>query len=87
MWYKLNQSIGVALLIAIVGGGGGYGLYKFFTAPPLLRQDGDPEIDPRQHPYSRDAMAEFDRRMNEIQRQQAAAFQEAIDVRNSALSQ
>ena len=43
MWYKLNQAFGVILLVALVGGGGAYGLYKFVSGPPLLRQEGQPE--------------------------------------------
>jgi hypothetical protein len=84
MWYKLNECVGIGLLIAVVGGGGVYGLYKFFTAPPLLRQS-DQEYDARTNPYMRDIMAEHDRTMREIQEQQSRALQEAIEVGNSAL--
>ncbi|MEX2137941.1 MAG: hypothetical protein WD894_01680 [Pirellulales bacterium] len=84
MWYKLNECVGIILLIAVVGGGGVYGLYKFFTAPPLLRQS-DQEVDPRQNPYTRDIMAQHDRTMRELQEQQSRAFQEAVEAGNSAL--
>ena len=84
MWYKLNECVGIGLLIAVVGGGGVYGLYKFFTAPPLLRQS-DQEVDPRTNWYAREAMTEHNRAMREIQDEQSRLFQEAVETGNAAL--
>ncbi len=84
MWYKLNECVGIGLLIAVVGGGGVYGLYKFFTAPPLLRQS-DQEVDPSTNWYAREAMTEHNRAMREIQDEQSRLFQEAVETGNAAL--
>jgi hypothetical protein len=81
MWYKLNESIGIILLIAIVGGGSVYGLYKLVSGPPLLRQEGD-EVDPRTNPYARQMMAEHDRAMQKVQRQIQQNIDEAMEVGN-----
>ena len=86
MWYKLNEAIGIILLIAIVGGGAVYGLYKFVTGPPVLRQSDD-ESDPRQNAYMRDIMAEHDKAMQKIQQQIDSSMQEAMEVRDRAFSQ
>jgi hypothetical protein len=82
MWYKLNQSIGVLFLVALVGGG----IFYVFSGPPLLRQN-DQEFDPRQNSYTRSMMAEHDKFMQNLQQQQAAAFEEAMEVGRRALSQ
>ena len=84
MWYRLNECVGIVLLIAVVGGGGVYGLYKFFTAPPLLRQS-DQEVDPSTNWYAREAMAEHNRAMREVHEEQSKLFQEAVDAGNAAL--
>jgi hypothetical protein len=75
MWYKLNQSIGIILLIAVVGGAA----YYVFSGPPLLRQKGQ-EYDPRQNAYTRGMMEEHDRVMRELQRQQTEAFERVMDI-------
>ena len=84
MWYRINECVGIILLIAVFGGGGVYGLYKFFTAPPLLRQS-DQEVDPRTNAYAREIMAEHNRHMRDIQEQQSRAFDEAMEAANGAL--
>jgi len=83
MWYKLNESIGIILLIAIVGGGSVYGLYKFVSGPPLLRQEGD-EVD-ADNPYARAMMAEHNKAMRKIQDQIDRSMQESIEAGNAAL--
>jgi hypothetical protein len=83
MWYKLNESIGIILLIAIVGGGSVYGLYKLISGPPLLRQEGD-EVD-ADNPYAREMMAEHNRAMKKVQRQIQQNIDEAIETGNRAL--
>jgi hypothetical protein len=83
MWYKLNESIGIILLIAVVGGGGLYGLYKLVSGPPLLRQEGD-EVDPSTNPYAREMMAEHNRAMQKVQRQIQQNIDEAIEMGNRA---
>jgi hypothetical protein len=82
MWYKLNQSIGIVLLIAVVAGGAFY----VFSGPPLLRQN-DQHFDPRQNGYTRQIMEEHDKIMRDLQRQQAAAFEDAMEMGRRALSQ
>lgn len=82
MWYKLNESIGIILLIAVVGGGGVYGLYKFVSGPPLLRQEGD-EVD-ADNPYLRANMAEHNRAMQKVQRQIQQNIDEAMEMGNRA---
>ena len=84
MWYKLNEAIGIILLIAVVGGGAVYGLYKFVTGPPVLRQSDD-ESDPRQNAYSRSIMEEHDKAMRDIQGQIDRSMQEAMETGNRAL--
>jgi hypothetical protein len=81
MWYKLNESIGIILLIAVVGGGSVYGLYKLIMAPPLLRQEGD-EVD-ADNPYAREMMAEHNRAMQKVQRQIQQNIDEAMEAGNS----
>jgi hypothetical protein len=78
MWYKLNDAIGIILLVAVVGGASVYGLTKVFTGPPLLRQNHQ-EIDARKNPYTRGIMKEHDRRMQEIQEQHSRALKDAAD--------
>ena len=83
MWYKLNEAIGIVLLIAVVGGGAIYGLVKFMSGPPLLRQEGD-EIDPRQNAYMRGIMEDHDRRMRDIQERASRSIEESIEVGRQA---
>jgi hypothetical protein len=66
-----------------VGGGSVYGLYKFVSGPPLLRQEGD-EVDP-DNPYARQMMAEHNRAMEKVQRQIQQNIDEAMETGNRAL--
>jgi hypothetical protein len=84
MWYKLNESIGIILLVAMVGGGGLYGLYKLVSGPPLLRQEGQ-DVDPSTNAYAREIMAEHNKAMREIQGQIDRSMQEAMEAGNAAL--
>ena len=79
MWYKLNQAFGVILLVALVGGGGVYGLYKFVSGPPLLRQEGQPEGQ-----YQKQARKDLEKRLRQLQDQQAESFQRAMEAGRSA---
>ena len=85
MWYKLNEAFGVIALVVVIGGGSIYGLVKFMSGPPVLRQSSQ-ENDARQNPYTRDMMRDHDRRMRDIQEQNARTIQDAIEVGQSATS-
>ncbi len=82
MWEKLNDYIGIALLVIVLGGASVYGLYKFVSGPPLLRQSGD-EVDPRTNYYAQEIMKNHDRVMREIQDRHESAIQDAIDIGRS----
>ena len=82
MWYKLNQILGTVLLIGLIGAGAIYGVMVYVETPPLLRQEGDGPSE-----YELQARAKLQKQLNEIQDQQAAAFERAEDVRQQVLSQ
>jgi hypothetical protein len=82
MLEKLNDYIGIALLVIVLGGGSVYGLYKFMSGPPLLRQSGD-EVDPRTNWYAQEIMRSHEKVMREIQQRQEDTFQDAIDIGRS----
>ena len=82
MFEKLNDYIGIALLVIVLGGGSAYGLYKFLSAPPLLRQEGD-EVDPRTNWYAREMMRSHEKVMSEIQQRQDESFQQQFDISRS----
>jgi hypothetical protein len=82
MLEKLNDYIGIALLVIVLGGASVYGLYKFLSAPPLLRQEGD-EVDPRTNWYAREMMRSHEKVMSEIQQRQEEIFQNNFDIGRS----
>jgi hypothetical protein len=82
MWEKLNDYVGIALLVVVVGGASVYGLYKFLTAPPLLRQEGD-EVDPRTNWYAREMMRSHEKVMSEIQQRQEEILQNSFEISRS----
>lgn len=81
MWYKLNESIGIVLLVAVLGGGSIYGLVKVFSAPPLLRQS-DQQVDARKNKYTRGMMREHDNRMRELEERHSKALKSAAEFGN-----
>ena len=81
MWSKLNDSIGILLLVAVVSGASIYGLAKVVTGPPLLRQNGQ-EVDARKNKYTRGIMQEHDRQMREIQERHEKALKNAAEFGN-----
>ncbi len=82
MWEKLNDYIGIAMLVIVLGGASVYGLYKVMSGPPLLRQEGD-EVDPRTNWYAKEIMRSHEKVMREIQDRHESAIQDAIDVGRS----
>jgi hypothetical protein len=82
MWEKLNDYIGIAMLVIVLGGASVYGLYKFISGPPLLRQEGD-EVDPRTNWYAKEMMRSHEKVMREVHDRNEAAIQDAIDIGRS----
>lgn len=74
MWYKLNEMMGIILLIAVVGGAAIYGLILFIEAPPLLRQEGDPPS-----AYELQARKDLEKRIRGLQDRQAEVLKEAAE--------
>jgi hypothetical protein len=75
MWYKLNNLIGVLILISIVGGAVGYVL----TRPPLLRQK-DQQGEEYDGHYQRQARKDMQRRLDDLQEQSSKAIQDSLDM-------
>ena len=82
MWEKVNDYVGIGLLVIVLGGGSIYGLYKFMSGPPLLRQEGD-EVDPRTNWYAKEIMRSHEKVMSEIQQRQEEIFQNNFDIGRS----
>jgi hypothetical protein len=82
MWEKVNDYVGIGLLVLVLGGGSAYGLYKFMSGPPLLRQEGD-EVDPRTNWYAREMMRSQEKVISEIQQRQEEIFQNSFDISRS----
>ena len=81
MLYKLNNSIGIILLIVVIGGGAMYGLVTFLSAPPVLRQSYQDD-----GPYQRQAQKDLKRRMQHLQQQSSDAIQKSIEIGQRATS-
>jgi hypothetical protein len=75
MLQKLNDIVGIILLVGVLGGGAVYGVVKFMTGPPLLRQNSQGESS-----YQRQARKDLERRLEDIQRQQAEIIQRNIEL-------
>ena len=81
MLYKLNNSIGIILLIIVFGGGALYGLVTFLSAPPLLRQSSQGDS-----PYQQQARKDMERRIQHLQQQSSDAIQRSIEIGQCATS-
>jgi hypothetical protein len=79
MLEKLNDYVGIGLLVIVLGGASVYGLYKFMSGPPLLRQEGD-EVDTRTNWYAQEIMRSHEKVMREIQQRQEETFQDAFNI-------
>ena len=79
MFETLNDMIGKILLVGVIGGGAVYGGYKFISGPPVLRQSGDKSM----NRYQREATAQFERQMQDLQEDQSRRFNDATEFGRS----